>query len=618
MFKKSFSLMILAVALLSFNCSLKAMEDPQKNKQLDNAGSGSSEISYSVSERRASPYIWLSNESFLMIENHCACLEQFQEHAFLEITEENLKKYKELLCLGGINLNLVFSAIANCFKETTSNSKVLEKFDDPEMFLGITLHEINMLLLKILIKHNSTKEDSAFAKKFESYFTIIIRNIFRANLVDLYLLLAEGNIWPSLDAIQSDDNRNLLMEFVLYCEDIELFKFIINREKAKAYDWNNLFSMQDNAGLTVLHYAANAASKDIVEILLELMEEKGLDLEHFVYKEDNAGRVPLIIACGRDDVAIMELFINYITGLRNIINKYSVYSLKFRTALRYIDALKNRELDLSVSNELPEELKTYCNNLDSINKHCDLLANCTEVDMYGTSENLHNYKKLLHVIFDKENIDVNLMLSVFDRYFKEMIDNPNQYIQAHTVNDEFCGLSVMHINQLLTILIKRIFAGQDSNISLYEKGSLAHVINYAFKSDFDDLCLFLVTGNLLPSLKCIIDNDSRSFFTYLITDCKNMGVFNVIINKEKDKEYNWKKLFGIGNHFTTVLHYAVLSGSKDKVEVILNLMRDKGLEIKDFINIQDRDGNTPLMLANEQGHSEIADLLISNGATMNN
>jgi len=650
MFKKNFSLMILAVAL-SFNCPLKAMEDPQRNKQLEDESSGSSGISYSISTR-AALYIELLNDDEIDLSNleqlreklsgwiteselesccimlakiksHCAFVEQFKEYAFFGITENNLRQYRQFLCIlfdAGMDLNLVFSATANYFQETTTNSKVFKKFDRTERFLGITFNEINVLLL-ILIKHRNAEEDEVQYNRLKSLvLSKIIPCIFEANLVDLYLLLVESNLWPSLDTILTNDNLNLLMLLVRYCEDVRLFKRIINKEKAGSYDWNYIFSASCDAGLTVLHYAAGWASKDIIEILLELMEENGLDLDRFVYMQNNAGITPFTLACHRHEDA-NELFIYYTTGLRKIINKHSVYSLKFLTASRYLKALKNGELDLSTSSELPKELQFYYATLDSINKHCDLVEqlknSCTFLEI--TPENLNDYRKLLHVILDKENIDLNLILSVFDRYLKEIIDNPEQFIQAHTENGNFHGLTLMNINALLTILIKHIFAKQDSNlekftVSQFEMSSLGRAITYAFREDLDDLYLLLEKGDLFPSLNCIMNARHNSFFAYLVYYCKNMNMFNEIINKEIDKEYNWKELFGMSDNFTTILNYAVYSGSKMKVEAILNLIRDKKLDLDDFINIQDQDGRSPLMIANGLGYSEISELLISNGA----
>jgi len=453
---------------------------------------------------------------------------------------------------------------------------------------------------------------------------MIISCIFKANLVDLYLLLAEENFWPSLDTILTKNNDNLLMELVGYCGDTELFKLIINREKAKAYDWNSLFSMHSDTGFTVLHHAACSASKDILEILLELMKEKDLDLDHFMFIKDNDDiREPLTIVAEDNEGSQLELIVNYTTNLRKIVNKHSIYSLKFLTASRYLKALKNQELDLSTSTELPKELQFYYANLDSINKHCDLVETCKEFGIGVTTEALNNYRKLLYIIFDKNNIDVNLIFPSFDRYFKIIIENPERFVQAHTRNGQFRGLILTNINAFLAMLIRRMVVKQDNaqdKFILYklEAAVLITIATYALQYNLDDLLLFLARENLLLPLNCPIAADTFvSFFVYLAAKCKNIDIFNVIIGKEKNKEYDWKELFDTDDHLTTVLHQAVLSGSKDKVIVILKLIIDKGLEIKDFINIQDRDGNTPLMLANEQGHSEIADLLISNGATIN-
>jgi len=659
MFKKSFSLMILAVALLSFNCSFKAMEDPQKNKQSEDRSLGSSENFYSVS-KNALQYMCslarygeedlnnlelfreklskICNESELencciilaKIKDHFASLEQFKEHAFLEITEKNLESYRKQLFLflpaQCIDLNLLFSATANYFKEITTNSIMFEKFYDAEGFCGITLYDIKNLVLKIFIKRSNRKEGNALKKIIESSVPgRIIECIIRANLVDLYLLLAEGNIWPSLDIILDGVNGNLLMNLIVSCKDAELFKLIINREKAKSYDWDNLFSMRSDASLTALHYAVQILSKEMLEILLELMEEKGLDLDHFVYMKDqdndSISSFELAYYSDRDtrDDAI-NLFVNYTTGLRKIINKHSVYSLKFLTASRYLKALKNGELDLSTSSELPKELQFYYATLDSINKHCDLVEqlknSCTFLEI--TPENLNDYRKLLHVILDKENIDVNLILSIFDRYFKIIVDNPEQFIQAHTIDGKVSAMTLKNINILLTILIKRIVK-QGNALEIFafsrlEKAELWGIIDYALRDDFGDSLLFLARENLLPRLNCICDDRSNSFLAHLFIKCKNMNVFNVIIDKEKNKEYNWKELLGIGNQLATVLHYAVFYKSKEKVEAILNLIMDKELDLADFINIQTSDGVTPLMVANGYGYSEIAELLIRHGA----
>jgi ankyrin repeat protein len=55
------------------------------------------------------------------------------------------------------------------------------------------------------------------------------------------------------------------------------------------------------------------------------------------------------------------------------------------------------------------------------------------------------------------------------------------------------------------------------------------------------------------------------------------------------------------------MHAAAAGGHKDIVELLLT----KGADI----NIKDRQGQTPLQIAQEKGHTEIADLLKKRGST---
>jgi len=59
----------------------------------------------------------------------------------------------------------------------------------------------------------------------------------------------------------------------------------------------------------------------------------------------------------------------------------------------------------------------------------------------------------------------------------------------------------------------------------------------------------------------------------------------------------------------TPLHYAVLNGHKDVVELLLNYKAD--------INVKDKDGYTPLYEAAKGGHKEVAELLLTKKADVN-
>ncbi len=61
-----------------------------------------------------------------------------------------------------------------------------------------------------------------------------------------------------------------------------------------------------------------------------------------------------------------------------------------------------------------------------------------------------------------------------------------------------------------------------------------------------------------------------------------------------------------------LLHEAAHYGQTESVRYLQHLAPDK---LKSLVNAQDCAGETPLMIANKKGHSELVELLVSMGAT---
>jgi len=280
-----------------------------------------------------------------IIHNHIASLEQFKEHECLKITDENLNNYNRLLHqlvnsidIRDINIEAILFAINNNFKSAIRCYP----------YSNITLKDINVIL-KLLMQ----PKDVDILDQEKTCLNNIWDFIWVQNCHALFKLLA-GNrkLLPPLNHIISsnqilDGKINGLMFLVRYKIDINLFKLIIDEEKNKNYDWKQLLSMRIKDGNTILHCAAIRCSKDILEVILELIKEKGL--HNLINIQTHSDETALMIAANFGDDEIVKLLIDHGANI-NISSDRS-----WRTALYYATMLK--KISLLIDHINPERLK---------------------------------------------------------------------------------------------------------------------------------------------------------------------------------------------------------------------------------------------------------------------
>jgi len=285
----------------------------------------------------------------------------------------------------------------------------------------------------------------------------------------------------------------------------------------------------------------------------------------------------------------------------------AVDSLK-RIAACKVDALIMDGIDLRTADGLslsglPEELREYAVSV-LINEYCAPLKQLKEEEKWLslniTEENLENFKKLLYELLGCDGKSVKTILLSLDNY---------------------CIKNLLHdVCMLLHVLIQRN-GSYNYLLSQEEQISCNKIISHALWQDKIELFRLLISNKLFPRLNDIINvgNSSGSFFKAIALYCKDIDLFNSIIAIEESKECCWSDLLGLsggyGSFGSSVLHCAVESTSKDKVEAILKLIQEQGLS--DFIDAQDVHGRTALMIAAVNGDCEIVELLINNGASIN-
>jgi len=283
-------------------------------------------------------------------------------------------------------------------------------------------------------------------------------------------------------------------------------------------------------------------------------------------------------------------------------------TLKCLAAAKCLEVFKAKGIDINdLSHDiLPEELRAYCQKcsvIPSLHKHIASLEQFKQHQSNNiTEDNLNNYNKLLHELLNKidiSNINLEEILSIVTKNFKKY------YSHNHITLDD--------INVLLKLLMQSI---GDQPLSEQELICMNKIWSLICINNCIDLLKLFVKNrknNLLPQLNNIINVDNTNFFMFLVLMKIDTNLFKYIIDQEKHKNYVWEDLFRMHTfrHRCTILHYAY---KPDILEIILELMKEKGLQLKEFINEKNAEGKTPLMEAAECGEPETVKLLINHGA----
>jgi len=315
-------------------------------------------------------------------------------------------------------------------------------------------------------------------------------------------------------------------------------------------------------------------------------------------------------------------------------------TLKFLAASEYLKTLKAQGIDLNAldhENEnyrriletVPEELIEYCQKcpiIPIIHKHIASLEKSKEYKcLKFTDENLCIYNTLLHKLInniDIQNISIELIL--FE------VEHLNLHNKIMTLED-------------FNVVLKLLLQPKDIDLSDQERTCLNNIWNFIVEYDYYLLFELLAKNRkLLPPLNHIIVGgrlnqmlgNSINGLMFLVkygTDInpfepiidkeKNINLLKSVIDDEKNKNYDWKMLLNVQDRDrSTILHCAV-NNSKDILQIILELIKAKGLHdlLYDLINTQSKYGQTTLMMVANWCFcdNEIVQLLIDHGANIN-
>jgi len=262
----------------------------------------------------------------------------------------------------------------------------------------------------------------------------------------------------------------------------------------------------------------------------------------------------------------------------------------------------------------PEELREYGIQF-LINEHCAPLEKFKENKEYAylkvTEENLNNYKKLLYGLCENQ-VEVGcLALAEFGKCWPDI----------------FRYMALYDICEFLKILTKQS-NGFDITLSDNELLFRDKVLHYILNNKNVELFKLLLNKGLLPRLDYkinISNNDVCRFLRRLISSGSSY-FFETILQKEKNKDYNWKELFdqeegrimGGMALMPNVMLTAADFFEKNIFKAILALAKEK--ESLD-INVRDprkgADGYTILMVAVYFFNVELVELVLENGADIN-
>jgi len=269
-----------------------------------------------------------------LIHKHIAFLEQFKKYKDEnKITDENLNGYNKLL------LNLATKLDIHDINIETILSTLEKQFDDGHI---ITLKNINVVLKLLTSPSKQYINLPPFGKEVD--ITLILRLIWYYKFTDLLKLLAKNRkILPPLNQriLISGQLDETFFMFLVTNSDIKLLKSIINEDKNKDYDWELLFNMPTGKGRTVFHHATKA-SKDIFEFILELIKEKGLELNNFINAPTWEHLTPLMIAAKKCNYEIVKLLIDHGADI-NISNRAAKGKIALDYAIRRKEQLLRKD-----------------------------------------------------------------------------------------------------------------------------------------------------------------------------------------------------------------------------------------------------------------------------------
>jgi len=580
MIKKFLSLIFLVSVF--FVGQMKTMEDPN----FDSANVESnvpSLVSDTESNQQLSSY--LENMEHLGLDSTAALIEEHKSNkqSFVK-SVDTLKKLAELaVCKYKDSKNLDLSCLPQELVIDLHCSS-LEKFKEKEYeWLRITeknLNRHNKLLciladMGVNIKLMVSAIYNYFAFQIEFYKQDRFNSSYYISLKDINLLLALLVKW--------NNTENTYIEEIASEEEMDCLNKIISYA----------FSDEGNSDLWML-----LTTNKLLSIGNNIGQKQAMDMPNSA---------------------------NFKTG-----------TLQFKAASKLLEAQN--------ANDIPKVLQPYCKYVEAAPLILPLIKKyfeCLEQLKYGgwgrfkdeykskeihkslkiTEENLAKCDELLYELICM-GINIKPILFILHDYFYRWVQ------WDYDINKEIRGpLTLEDWNVMLAELIKcKLDASYNDAfleelVSEEEMDNLERIIGYAFMRKYLGLHKFLAHNGLLPSLNYIFMNSSNmgvSILDFICWDCIDIEFFNFVINKEKNKKYNFRNLFrtqGCRILKKILLSRPSVGDSNLAVNKLKAFLQFMGKEAKAIINMRDEEGNTLLMhpelIFNNE---EIIKLLIDNGA----
>ncbi|ORX42663.1 ankyrin [Piromyces finnis] len=314
---------------------------------------------------------------------------------------------------------------------------------------------------------------------------------------------------------------------------------------------DNNYNNQDNNEIPYLHYAYK---NNYINILKRLITKNNESIN----ARDNKGNTLLHIACQKGDKDIVKCLVD---------NGANIF-------------IQNNNGDIPITLAKKNDDKDIISLLNTEN------------------ENILFLREAIKKIGIKENIKSIQVISIIHP-FKNTSNTNERKININTQNSK--GLTLLHYaceqgnENIVKYLIKK---GADTNIKSSNGGISLH---YACKSKNDNVNLVKYLIEAIGLDINIKDRHEKIPFHYACYK-GNENIVKYLIKNGVDPR--------IKNDYGRMSLHFVCGAEKENINLVKYLIEDIGLDI----NIQNKDGCTPLHYACEQGNENIVKYLIEKGA----
>ncbi|GHM58644.1 MAG: hypothetical protein sL5_07220 [Candidatus Mesenet longicola] len=371
-----------------------------------------------------------------------------------------------------------------------------------------------------------------------------------------------------------------------------------------------LFSAYDNKGKTLLHYAAEKGSREIIEFLIDERVDVNI--------KDKDGNTALHVAAKKGHVDTVKLLLRKDAHF-NISNKIGdtpidIASDEVQKLLKNIDDLFNHAKDGSYkkASAVLQDLSTE--DVRIILNVCD---NKGKIPLHYVAES--NHKRIVELFINK-----GAYFDMQDSQGKTPMDlapeNSDTYTLLQNINNLF--VAIENGNQKdFSDIIERL-KSQAINLNLFNsKGKI--LLHHAAQNDYKEITIKLIEDKVGFDTK---DDEGRTPADLASENSEIKQLFQNIYNifrsvkngdykntKEILKDLSAKDieiiLIAHNSEGKTCFQYAL----EGKHNEMVKLLTDKGVDVKSIFN----NGEIPLYTAAASGNLDIVALLIDKGADVN-